>query len=74
MRGAVSAFGKFLTTQDNEVVPGFDWLKNALLVATHPILSEFEKDMRAILRCRAIHHALEIGDGFRHCFCPQRGI
>lgn len=69
--GAVSAFGKFLTTQDNEVVPGFDWLKNALLVATHPILSEFEKDMRAILDAEPFIMHLKLGMDSAIAFAPN---
>ncbi|MFZ4826232.1 MAG: hypothetical protein ACOYLB_02650 [Phototrophicaceae bacterium] len=69
--GAVSAFGKLLATDHNEVIHGFDWLKNALLVATHPNLGDFEKDMRAILDTEPFIMHLKLGMDSAIAFAPS---
>lgn len=59
---AVSAFGKLFINKDNEIVHGFEWLKNSLLVASHPDLNGFERDMREILTTEPFIMQLKLGN------------
>lgn len=62
LEGAVvSAFGKLFINQANETDQGFEWLKNALLVAHHPNLKEFEARMQGILALEPFIMQLKLG-------------